>query len=817
MAFICKLLGCGSEKDPVKQQQQQPATTRQISTTTRQSPSASFEKPDAAGALSRMPPGRRVVSLDDSDDSSCDAASPTTKSPRRPRVEEKSECYDDGAAAQMVLPPPPEGAPPRTPKKQQSPALPKAWQLLAHIQATTPQKEEETSDETERAAAKDVDLEVMCRQDEEVFDAQGEDVTEEQHDDDDETERGSFGVAWRAFKQQEDAGFGALREYVSKNYVLLLRKMLSPARERYATMALGPECFDFRGRRLRRDDFAATNERGLDLQCSLWRDRAESPSSKRSKRRRSCVVYVHDVGGSRLGSLSSLGVALDAGAHGFCAFDCTACGRSDGAHVTFGHFERYDIAAVVAHLSKEAGFTDFVLWGRGAGAVAAVRYAVGLEDPAAEKSYFEAQSDALYDSVFGGETSSSSSSSKAKTAPAVMAQHPRTPTNGHTQARPAARVTNSGGGKKKKSTWTYAEKRKVSVDLFQNRRELSEKERVAAANKFAASLELVVETSLWVVSKPALVVGSCTSAAARLGVKEGDVLCGLGTSMKLPHSYDEFREQLAALATKPDRSQLEVHFLREKMTLDKAARARLEPYVKPAALILDCVVDSPAALVAALRDQAAQREPILVSLLEPLLQSGMDVLFHSVKKRANFDPNLMSLKALAPHVTDVPALFGANDFSDVDRGIPRLYDLSATVFEAFGESADEPSKNNFSFLSGTNTNHAHASSPSTTTNGRGSKTLVKYNAPLRLALRGTLDAMSSKFLNKTFVFLQTLPGIKDHADRARANFPADDDAPPRWVVTTRPWAQKESKETIDDYESAQIGIDSLSPKKTASS
>ena len=27
---------------------------------------------------------------------------------------------------------------------------------------------------------------------------------------------------------------------------------------------------------------------------------------------------------------------------------------------------------------------------------------------------------------------------------------------------------------------------------------------------------------------------------------------------------------------------------------------------------------------------------------------------------------------------------------------------------------------------------------------------------------------------------------------------------PRWVVTTRPWAQTEAEQTIDAYESAQI-------------
>jgi len=72
--------------------------------------------------------------------------------------------------------------------------------------------------------------------------------------------------------------------------------------------------------------------------------------------------------------------------------------------------------------------------------------------------------------------------------------------------------------------------------------------------------------------------------------------------------------------------------------------------------------------------------------------------------------------------------------------------------------------------------------------------------------------MSSKFLNKAFGFLQRLPGF----DQQKLPFVADQnkspgarDAPqlepllPRWVVTTRPWAQSETEQTICDYESAQ--------------
>jgi hypothetical protein len=60
--------------------------------------------------------------------------------------------------------------------------------------------------------------------------------------------------------------------------------------------------------------------------------------------------------------------------------------------------------------------------------------------------------------------------------------------------------------------------------------------------------------------------------------------------------------------------------------------------------------------------------------------------------------------------------------------------------------------------------------------------------PPRQALRGTLDAMSSKFLNKCFVFIKD--AIRHPGD---VEGPSHSD-PPRWVVTTRPWAHVESRQ-----------------------
>jgi hypothetical protein len=255
--------------------------------------------------------------------------------------------------------------------------------------------------------------------------------------------------------------------------------------------------------------------------------------------------------------------------------------------------------------------------------------------------------------------------------------------------------------------------------------------------------------------------------------------------MRLPHTSEEFRDIVLKLAAR-ERPDLLLHVFRDSDPAKRQAAAFPQPLPTPSGIILDCVVDSPGVVVDALRAHAAEREPVLVTLLEPVLASALDVLYHSVEKRANFDPRSIKGTEVASRIKDVPALFAVNDFSDLDRGIPKLSSLTTNVYDAYA------SRN---------------------------KSLVRYNSPLRLALRGTLDAMSSKFLNKAFVFLQKLEGFEPVPTFMPPPAPRDvgaydlgcgDDAPvsmPRWVVTTRPWSQTEAEKTIDDYESAQIVID----------
>ena len=230
-------------------------------------------------------------------------------------------------------------------------------------------------------------------------------------------------------------------------------------------------------------------------------------------------------------------------------------------------------------------------------------------------------------------------------------------------------------------------------------------------------------------------------------------------SLRVPAAPRRFAAQLRRLAARP-RASLPVHVLRDRDVAAHRRDAFPGPLVAPAGLVLDCVVDSPAAVVDALRGHAAEREPVLVGLLEPLLQSALDVLrapasnarrgpgsadrargpvalrpagrrdrrrYHSVEKRGGFDPRGVRGNVAAGLLKDTPALLAVNDFADLDRGVPRLAPLTQKVFDAYACP---------------------------------DKRLVRYNAPLRLALRGTLDAMSSKFLSRAFDFLRGLEGFE---------------------------------------------------------
>ena len=351
--------------------------------------------------------------------------------------------------------------------------------------------------------------------------------------------------------------------------------------------------------------------------------------------------------------------------------------------MSFGSLERWDVACLAQELVKRRGFTDVVLWGRGAGAVACVLYASVATPPSKDTSYF---GDAV--AYMGLED-------------AVGEKDP------------------------------YPSSTEITIDIED-------------VDEFMRGTEVEQTTYVWVASKPTLQISKCMPAS---GLLVGDIICGVGTSTHLPHSQDELRELLMKVTTK------KLHVFRKSDATRQSFFGDDLPI--PSGLILDCVVDSPVDVVEALKGHAAEREPILTGLLEPLLATALEVLCHSVEKRTRVDPRSVRCAKAASSLT-MPALYAINDYADVDRGVPRLASTSRLVFDAHGGST---------------------------------KSLCRYNAPLRLALRGSLDAMSSGFLDRAHAFLRQL------TDGVYSNGP-------RWCVTTRPWDQAEAEQTIDDYEGA---------------
>ncbi|KAH8066469.1 S15 peptidase-like protein [Aureococcus anophagefferens] len=162
-----------------------------------------------------------------------------------------------------------------------------------------------------------------------------------------------------------------LKDFAQEYYLSILKEITHPPRVAVGAGDLGPSLFrvapDAEGFR---EDWCVANERGLDLAVSVWHLRTPC---------RGVVLYVHDVMGNRSAALELLGPFLAAGC-AVAALDTTGCGASGGSHVTLGFFERYDVACVAAEIRNRYGVggpgeAPLILYGRGAGAVAALLFA----------------------------------------------------------------------------------------------------------------------------------------------------------------------------------------------------------------------------------------------------------------------------------------------------------------------------------------------------------------------------------------------------------------------------------------------------------
>ncbi len=54
--------------------------------------------------------------------------------------------------------------------------------------------------------------------------------------------------------------------------------------------------------------------------------------------------------------------------------DFRGCGLSDGAYVTLGAHEKWDVLQLVKYINNNYNESNFMIWGRSMGAVAAIKF-----------------------------------------------------------------------------------------------------------------------------------------------------------------------------------------------------------------------------------------------------------------------------------------------------------------------------------------------------------------------------------------------------------------------------------------------------------
>lgn len=164
------------------------------------------------------------------------------------------------------------------------------------------------------------------------------------------------------FNVMDDGSIQPHYWHVAKvTYEKVLNLIIRPKRAEYPLSKLGPRLFDFGGVKIARVDFTVTNERGMKVQCSQWHSAtAGSPQPT--------IIYLHGNASCRVEAVKSLSLCLSMGIS-LVTLDCSGSGKSDGAYVSLGHFEKQDVAALAVHLRDSGKASKIGLWGRSMGAV----------------------------------------------------------------------------------------------------------------------------------------------------------------------------------------------------------------------------------------------------------------------------------------------------------------------------------------------------------------------------------------------------------------------------------------------------------------
>jgi pimeloyl-ACP methyl ester carboxylesterase len=156
-----------------------------------------------------------------------------------------------------------------------------------------------------------------------------------------------------------------------KKYDDIWRTFILPERSQYNSEALGPEIRRVGEYQYIREDRKVPNIRGENLAMTFFRITNGDPA-----RSKTCLVYLHSHGGSRVEGLTLMRHAASLGMN-FCCFDFAGSGQSEGQFTTLGLRESDDCRSIVQCLQMNYKMEKFVLWGRSMGAVAALVYAAG--------------------------------------------------------------------------------------------------------------------------------------------------------------------------------------------------------------------------------------------------------------------------------------------------------------------------------------------------------------------------------------------------------------------------------------------------------
>ena len=158
-------------------------------------------------------------------------------------------------------------------------------------------------------------------------------------------------------------------KWLPRQFDDLVQAIIRPPRAQYNVAKLGPRRFNFCSKTFVRHDFILVNSRGLALRCSHWQPHVVDRSADELP----CVIFTHGNSSSRVEALNHLPACLGMGMTLF-AFDFSGSGKSEGAYVSLGFYEKDDLRVVVDHLRGSGTVSSLAVWGRSMGAVTALLY-----------------------------------------------------------------------------------------------------------------------------------------------------------------------------------------------------------------------------------------------------------------------------------------------------------------------------------------------------------------------------------------------------------------------------------------------------------